>query len=451
MTAAVAIVVAWILLIALGWATGSTWLTGLGGLVLIPLPVAIFRSRRRTLDLLEPGWLLFGLFGFTYCVVPVGVIMRPEAFNSIPGYLDYPAPYWALATVLGGLGYIALCVGYWSDAGRVAMRILPRSGPLDATRACGLTAVVLFVAGLGSVAWAILLTGGLHNGNVLGGASREAIVGNLSGRGYLSVGFIALAVSIPCAAAWAAARRTRGAWRLVAVGGLIALVALVAIVGSRLGALTLILGTVVVIHYRVRRLATWMIATILAACGIAAVLILVIRQGTAVTGPVSALGYVSQTLDGFTWLVDAMARVRHFVYGKSIVQDISLTFFPRALWPDKPAVFGAVALQETVSPGLYRSLSSNATYPVGLVGEGYLNFGVVGAVLIPFISGVLVRAISLRLFERVDIFYVVVTAWLLPNELALIRGLGAFVPLLVLIGLMASLILIRERRRIRGL
>jgi hypothetical protein len=447
MKAAGAITAAWILLVALGWATGSAWVIGVGSLVLIPLPVAIFRSRRCPFDPLEPGWLLFGLFAFTYCLVPVGVLIEPKAFNSLPGYLDYSAPFWALAAVLGGLAYIALCAGYWSPVGDFAKRILPRGGPLDATRACGLTAVVLFVAGLASVGAAVVLFGG--GGNVLG--QRQAIVGNLSGHGYLSVGFIALALSLPCAAAWASERRTRGALSLVAAAGVIALFALLAIVGSRLLALALVLGTVVVIHYKVRRLAAWMVAAIIAVCAVLGVWILVTRQGTSVSSPIYAVGYISDTLDGFPWLADAMSRVRHFAYGKSIVQDISLTFFPRALWPGKPDVFGVVALQEAVAPGLTQSVGGAGTFPVGLVGEGYLNFGVIGAVLIPFLSGALVRAISLRLLERLDLFYVVVAAWLLPSELALIRGFGSFIPLLVLIGLMASLILIRERRPVPGL
>jgi oligosaccharide repeat unit polymerase len=64
-----------------------------------------------------------------------------------------------------------------------------------------------------------------------------------------------------------------------------------------------------------------------------------------------------------------------------------VAFIPRALWPDKPRAgaandFFAVAYGITTEEGV-----KTATFGVSLLGEGYINFGILGVVFIMALQG----------------------------------------------------------------
>jgi hypothetical protein len=423
-------------------------LTVIAPIALLAIPVIWAITEGRDLDPLEPLWPLVTLFGFAYVLVPGLATLDPQAFTSMPGYADWPATHRLYATWLAASAFLALLLGYRTRAGQRLGRLLGRLPGTTGPRLIAGTALGLFVAGLASIAATIGINDGLELGivDLLTGELRQSTVASFTGRGYLSVGFAALALSIPCAALWAAASGSRGRWLLTAAAAGVAFVCLGGIVGSRIYALSIPVGVLVVVHYRVRRL-SWRLAVTIAAVTLVAGVVQFAARGDAdLSGPVTGAGALAQTLNGFEFLVETVARTDRFLWGQSVLEDAVLTYIPRGLWGDKPVVFGFVRAQEAVVPGLYRDLDQAATLPVGIVAEGYLNFGVLGAIVFPFAAALVLRALYLRVAAQPDPFFVLLLAWAIPNILSLLRGGGQMLPATALTVLMLCPLLVGATR-----
>lgn len=443
---------AWAVLALVGWATGSVAVTALAPLALIGVPVAVLLQQRSAgrVDPLEPIWALVAIFGFTYLLVPGLSAARPEDFASLPGYLDAPPAQWQAATWLAAGGFLALLAGYWGPLGpKVATRLPPPRAEGD-PRALGRLALVLFGLGCASGLATIVIAGGerLPAADLLTGDLRRETVRSFTGRGYLTVGFAMLALSIPLLVAWAAARRDRVAWATVAGATITAEVLLGGVVGSRILALGIPIAIAVVVHYRVRAIPLGVAAAGGVAAALLGVAIAAARGTASVTDPLSAVGGLGLTLDGFNFLVNAIARTPDLLWGSSLSEDTLLTYLPRGLWAGKPEIYGVVGAQEAIVPGLYDDFQRGATFPPGIMAEGFVNFGVVGAVAFPLAAGVALRTAYLRLLEVRTTFYVVLIAWLLANLLSVMRALGPMIPnTLLILALLSPLVLSGRRTR----
>lgn len=446
-----AAVAAWALLSLAGWGFASVALTVIAPLPLLIIPFLLVRTRSADTagtDPLEPIWPLTAIFGFTYLLVPVLGALEPASFTSLPGYLDLPPAQRQFACWVAGAGYLALLAGYFGRLGDRTAALLPFSSRNASPARVGVLAGVLFAFGCASVLAAVIINDGfrLPVTDLLTGQLRSETVASFTGRGYLTVGFAALSLSVPCWVMWTSGRAW-GPWLLVGVLTAVAFVLLFGVVGSRIGALGALIGGFVVIHYRVRRLR---VGTVITAglLVIAAATAVQLARGTTITGPISILGPLSLTLDGYGFLVDALGGNEEFLLGRSIVEDAVLTFLPRELWPDKPLVYGYVRAQELVVPGLYADFNQAATFPVGLLAEGYVNFGVPGALLFPYVSALVIRAVYVRQAAGDHAYYVLLMAWLVPNYLSLMRGLGFILPSAIVAALLlVPLLLITRRRR----
>jgi hypothetical protein len=465
-------VAAWAGLALAGWLLRSVSLTALAPLLLLPLPVLLVRlrdgERWRPIDPFEPAWALTVLYAFTYLAVPALSAERPEAFTSLEGYFDTPPASWQAATWVAGLGFLALLYGYFGPLGDRLARALPVASGRDAVASgrdeetwVGMIAGFCFAGGTAAVAAAVVINDGLSLplDELFTGGLRNATVTSFSGRGYLSLGFLLLALSIPCGVLWASARPSRRKWASVAAAAVLAEVLLGAIVASRVLALGIPLAVLVVVHYRIRRLRAGEVAAgALCLAGLAA-LFTAFRGTGSVSDPIAAAGALSLTLDGFYYLVNAIARIDDFLWGATLWEDLTLTYFPRALWDGKPVVYGFLSAQESIVPGLYEDTHREATFPPGIVAEGYVNFGVFGAVLLPLLGAAVLRAVYLCLERGRSAFYLLLMGWLLANLVNLFRGLGFILPQLLITAAFLSPILwgpaaVRGRllpTRVRGL
>ncbi|TCJ30211.1 oligosaccharide repeat unit polymerase [Nocardioides jejuensis] len=81
-----------------------------------------------------------------------------------------------------------------------------------------------------------------------------------------------------------------------------------------------------------------------------------------------------------------------FANGESIT-DWFFAPIPRSIWPSKPVISMGPLIAEVV----YHMPSSGV--PPGVIAEGYLNFGVGGALIVPFLAGALLGPISRRWSE----------------------------------------------------
>jgi oligosaccharide repeat unit polymerase len=93
---------------------------------------------------------------------------------------------------------------------------------------------------------------------------------------------------------------------------------------------------------------------------------------------VNSINYLAE--NGVTW-------------GRQISGTL-LFFVPRSLWPDKPVGSGAY-----VSGNMGMSLD-NVSMPI--VGEAYINFGILGIILFAYLFGLLCRRFDQRYWKKVE-------------------------------------------------
>jgi hypothetical protein len=424
------VIAAWLAFAVSGWLLESLVLTMVGPLFLMAVPVILARRDPGGIDPLEPIWALVLLFGLTYFLIPALAIIDEAPFSPLGGYLDQPPMQRALASWVASLAFLALVAGYRVPWGRRGARFLP-SGRIERPDIVGGTAFTFFVLGVASVVALAVINHAwrLGVGDLLTGGMRRAAVASVTGRGYLSVGFMLLALAAPCGAMWAVlAGGGRWRWTVVALAGVVSMVLLGGVTGSRIFALSVPVGVFVVIHYRVRRIAPATAALAAAAVLAAGVGQLVIRDQAKIDSPLEAAGALTLTLGGFDFLTTALARVDDFMLGQPLAEDIFVAYVPRAVWTAKPSTYGFIRTQEAVVPGLYADLAKASTFPVGPVAEGYVNFGVAGALMFPFLIGLVYRALYERLLLSPDAFAVLLLGWALPNVLSAMRGLGPLIP-----------------------
>lgn len=437
---------AWVVLAVAGWAAGSVALTALAPLALLGVPLAILLDQRASgrVDPLEPLWIIVALFAFTYLLVPGLAALRPDDFGSLPGYLDSPPAQWQTATWVSGLAFLALLHGYFGPGGGWIARLLPEAPRTPPTSVVGATAAGLFGLGLLAAVAIVLLSGGadLSLSALLDGRLRDESVESFSGRGYLSVGYGMLALAPPCAALWAARRGGRRAWLAVAGSGAVGVVLLGAVLDSRMQALVLVVGVLAVVHYRVRAF------SVREALALGAGLLVLVLAFTAIRRPDASrdtfglLGRLVGTFDGFHFLVNALARVDDFLLGGSVAEDTVLTYLPRSLWPGKPEVYGILRTQEAVVPGLHAAVAGGSTYPPGIVAEGYVNFGMLGALIFPWSAGALLSGFYTRLRAGRGDFYLLMIGWLLADSVGIMRGLGPVLPAIAVTMVLLSPLLV---------
>lgn len=85
-------------------------------------------------------------------------------------------------------------------------------------------------------------------------------------------------------------------------------------------------------------------------------------------------------------IVREMGGAKDFALGETYAH-IAFAPIPRTVWPDKPEM--AVGL--FVKREIYGHATSRSGYPPGMIGEAYINFGLVGVLIIPALLGAAVR------------------------------------------------------------
>jgi len=109
----------------------------------------------------------------------------------------------------------------------------------------------------------------------------------------------------------------------------------------------------------------------------------------------------------FLWSFDmsefyqtALHNLQSLDLGRSWVEDLFLQFLPRALFPWKPQIYGAIRLEAQAMPGsIPADGMMSATYPISMFGEAYANFGLPGLLLVGLASGIILKIIFYRALE----------------------------------------------------
>lgn len=119
--------------------------------------------------------------------------------------------------------------------------------------------------------------------------------------------------------------------------------------------------------------------------------------------PFNLFHRLSSSYEQFENLVNMINAKFNFDFGKSIFEDVFVTYLPRLLFDSKPVDYGFMRVQ-TVLFADFWEVDRGTTYPVGMLAELYFNFWYIGIVLGMFLLGVIVA--KLRRLALYDAKYV---------------------------------------------
>ncbi|MCU0792644.1 MAG: hypothetical protein MUE42_07300 [Opitutaceae bacterium] len=127
--------------------------------------------------------------------------------------------------------------------------------------------------------------------------------------------------------------------------------------------------------------------------------------------------------------VDRVPSIRPYLNGESYV-DIPAQFIPRPLWPGKPS-----SLLANIRLAIHFNLVDpddpySVSIAFGIISEAYVNFGLIGVLLLGFMFGLVFKYFALLSqsapqFSAVGIFMILLTAWSFQAELVLATWLAS--------------------------
>jgi hypothetical protein len=102
--------------------------------------------------------------------------------------------------------------------------------------------------------------------------------------------------------------------------------------------------------------------------------------------------YFLWSFDQSEFFQNALLNIRRFDLGLSWLEDVLFVFLPRAIFPAKPDMYGAVRLQlEAMPESVQPDGAFSATYPISMFGEAYVNFGLPGLALVGLVVGMILK------------------------------------------------------------
>ena len=402
----------------------------------LSLPMIHSLHNHRLPDFFEPVWIFAGVYTVAYGYKGALLLAAPTDFVAIPEYFVFDEVAIEQAFFLSLLGLLAFYGGYYSRGHAFVQACIPHYDlPTHNLRRLRVGSLVGLVWAVAAFMALVALVGiDLRGSSAFFAADvRTRFLEAFLGRGPLFLPIMMLPLFTLTQLRVAVITKARSDV-LLFVLTFVSMEVIYAFVGGRIQFLTPIVGVLVVWHYTVRRIDTLkqgiFLVGVLTAGGILGLLL------TAQTiSPYDIVKRLSGTFDAFDHLAMTVAHTEQVYFGQTILEDLTLTYVPRFVFPWKPLVYGYVRLQEELLPGIYQSYSQRATFPIGLLAEGYVNLRLLGIIVLPASVGVFFRALHERA-KRDKGILVVLLGISMGSVLAVIRGFGSFfVSTLMLIGI----------------
>lgn len=153
-----------------------------------------------------------------------------------------------------------------------------------------------------------------------------------------------------------------------------------------------------------------------------------------------SLSFVMYTFDGADILNTYFEKPYYeFYYGYTVIEDLIITYIPRALFEEKPFLFGAIRITGDVFQNTADVQEQLATFPPGILLEIIANFGPF-AIFIFYIFGYAFRRISDKNILRNPFFFTFYVS-LFSVSPQLFRGIGSIIsytlPIIILLYLLS--------------
>jgi oligosaccharide repeat unit polymerase len=402
--------------------------------------------RARTFDPFAPFWPVLLAQGLTFGLRPILLCYDQPRFGAFYPYVSFDEDGFHFASICGLISTVMLITGYRLSIRKqpIRLRLEEAATPMQTTVLC-VIGMVLAVAAVSSMVGRSRVS--FDTGEILTGQARGEIGRNQPGHGYLTFAWVC--VPFYAAALTAAyARRDKPRFTLIAAVTLTALGILLPIGGRSLMTETAAL-VLYVVHYRIRPLPFR--ASLAFAVGAFTVSSLMgnLRSGLWGERFQDSLAQTTMAFDGFEALVSIQHKfsIDDAMWGLSYFQDVVYTFIPRALWTTKPIMLGMLLCEQYVYPELADVFKNVGTYPIGYVGEAFLNFWYLGLFLIPFLLGTSLAWVERAVKGSPHLTYPVIVAGIMVGDsIGLVRGLGPFtLELLTMPTLYAFLRILRPR------
>ncbi len=341
------------------------------------------QRQRAFTSLLAPSTQLVLLFIIGYGVKTVFLLLDPEHNTTFSAYTSYRPDL--IVILLMVMGFLSLLLG--RAIGRAHAEATPIHGSKGLIRISrgvrywgilGITISGVSLLFLASSAGLSPLE--LRPFDV---PTRSALLHQFEGQGIFALSITLLPLFVLMV------KRPNSRFpHLAFLSSVIIAAGLLSLVGSRLLLLGMILSSCIALRIdrgKSPNIRTEMLVLVGAAVG-GATLGTLIMPGFDITSPVDLIRRLMGTFDMADTATLSLRHAPRF-WGLTFFEDIFTTYIPRGIWPGKPQFYGGYRLQETILPGIGSSSQNSAYYPAGLLGEGYLNFGMLGAVLIPGLAG----------------------------------------------------------------
>ena len=423
--------------------------------------LSLIRARRHRFNVLDPAWAFLAGYFINYCFKPLWFLFFPEV-GLVDGLQPESVFRAALPSVLifGLFGFVGFIVGDLC-CDRLAWKLSlylpqPRLGRVMPSISYSVITNLLLIGGLVGL-WGFIRETGWTDSllALLTGFQRASFLAPdvIMGHGYylFAMQLSVFGWALLCAKWFAYPTVAHGWHRIVRISwrfgcGMAALIIWVAF-GERSEILAvLFIPFALYITIRSGRTKLAEQRKMLRRAPILVLLFIVVagplgllmkQQEVSVPQMVTMATSAWDSME-FTAEATGHLGIRDMMWGRSYVGDIFYTWYPRALFPNKPERYGIMTVQDLLAPSL---MDLPGTFPPGILVEAYINFWYVGLFLVPLFVAVLCRAVYFHL-EKNSLFWLVQVA-LLFSYLAGFRSLGSDAAILtanlVVLGLIISI------------
>lgn len=368
----------------------------------IPFVVTIVGGKR---DFFDPIFFFAAGYLLSYPGKLLLLMSDPDTFATYPDLFSYGSDDLYYAVLLSMLGVLAVYFGYYGSR-LTTVAIFPRLRiPKCTNHFAFLFLWVVHVLGVLSIAFLVTHTG-VSGGSWL--SSAEALRNNmmLLWKTYPMMFHFPVYISLFSLSyihlLTISSHRNYGLVRLKIALSICVSASILLLLGSRALLGAYVLSLLLYYHLVVRRFKTVSVLVIGAAIVILSGYAGVIQKRSQPEGiralemrfPVNIAYRLSSSYEQGENLAELVRHRFPFLYGQTIAEDVLYTYIPRVVWSTKPHEFGYIRAQNYLF-GDYWDASQDTTYPIGGLGELYLNFGVfgigAGMLMMGFILGQLKR------------------------------------------------------------
>jgi hypothetical protein len=134
--------------------------------------------------------------------------------------------------------------------------------------------------------------------------------------------------------------------------------------------------------------------------------------------------YFMRTFDGADIMNGYFETLQPIYRGVTLVEDVLISYIPRALWPAKPFNFGGIVITGDIYPELQDVQTLSATYPPGIFLEAYANFWLLFPVFHFVVAKFLIVLSKRRLHTNAYAYALYVSA--AATSPTIFRGFGQF-------------------------